>query len=67
MKFTPIALYVDEAMVHLLTLELPAEAFELIELGINHEQQHQELIVTDVKNGLWTNPLRPAYRAAPRA
>jgi ergothioneine biosynthesis protein EgtB len=59
-------LYVDEAMVHLLTLDLPAEAVKLIELGINHEQQHQELIVTDVKNGLWTNPLRPAYRAVPR-
>jgi ergothioneine biosynthesis protein EgtB len=59
-------LYVDEAMVHLLTLELPAEAVKLIELGINHEQQHQELIVTDVKNGLWTNPLRPAYRIVPR-
>ena len=54
--------YVDEAMVHLLTLDLPVPAVELIELGINHEQQHQELIVTDVKNGLWTNPLRPAYR-----
>ena len=59
-------LYVDEAMVHLLTLELPADAVKLIELGINHEQQHQELIVTDVKNGLWTNPLRPAYRILPR-
>jgi ergothioneine biosynthesis protein EgtB len=35
----------------------------LIALGINHEQQHQELIVTDVKNGLWANPLRPAYHA----
>ncbi len=55
-------IYVDEAMVHLLTLELPRAAVELIELGINHEQQHQELIVTDVKNGLWANPLRPAYR-----
>ena len=59
-------LYVDEAMVHLLTLDLPAEAVKLIELGINHEQQHQELIVTDVKNGLHANPLRPAYRNVPR-
>jgi ergothioneine biosynthesis protein EgtB len=54
-------IYVDEAMVHLLTQELPADAVKLIELGINHEQQHQELIVTDVKNGLYANPLRPAY------
>ena len=59
-------LYVDEAMVHLLTLDLPEEAVKLIELGINHEQQHQELIVTDVKNGLYANPLRPAYRNVPR-
>ncbi len=58
-------IYVDEAMVHLLTLDLPGEALDLIALGINHEQQHQELIVTDVKNGLWTNPLRPAYRIKP--
>ncbi len=58
-------IYVDEAMVHLLTLDLPQAAVELIELGINHEQQHQELIITDVKNGLWTNPLRPAYRVKP--
>ncbi|HSY10906.1 MAG TPA: ergothioneine biosynthesis protein EgtB [Verrucomicrobiae bacterium] len=56
-------IYVDEAMVHLLTEDLPADAIKLIDLGINHEQQHQELIVTDVKNGLWANPLRPAYRA----
>ena len=55
-------IYVDEAMTHLLTEELPADAVKLIDLGINHEQQHQELIVTDVKNGLWANPLRPAYR-----
>ncbi len=54
-------IYVDEAMLHLLSQELPAEAVKLIELGINHEQQHQELIVTDVKNGLYANPLRPPY------
>ena len=58
--------YVDEAMVHLLSLELEPAVLDLVAIGINHEQQHQELIVTDVKNGLWTNPLRPPYRATPR-
>ena len=32
---------------------------ELIELGLNHEQQHQELILTDIKHALWSMPLRP--------
>ena len=39
-------------------------AHELVELGLHHEQQHQELILMDIKHALSLNPLRPAYRAA---
>lgn len=37
---------------------------DAILLGIHHEQQHQELIVTDLKHALWSSPLRPAWRRA---
>ncbi len=36
----------------------------LVELGLNHEQQHQELMLMDVKHVFWSNPLRPTYRRA---
>lgn len=55
--------HVDEAMLALPAMErLPAEIARLIELGLHHEQQHQELILTDLKHLLSRNPQKPAYR-----
>jgi len=49
--------HVDDAL--LAVNHLPAD---VIELGLQHEQQHQELILTDVKHLLSLNPLKPAYQ-----
>ncbi len=58
--------HVDAGMERLLAevaLAERPEVRERLEIGLNHEQQHQELLVTDIKYNLAYNPLRPAYRA----
>ena len=61
--------HVDRALEELLTGPQSGEPRlrERVELGLQHEQQHQELLLTDVKHLLSLNPLRPAYREEPAA
>jgi len=55
--------HVDETVLELLAGAPPVAAVDaLIELGLHHEQQHQELILTDVKHLFSRNPLKPAYQ-----
>jgi ergothioneine biosynthesis protein EgtB len=58
--------YVGAAMARLIE-EVPAAAWHevapLVELGLQHEQQHQELILMDIKHVFSINPLQPAYQA----
>lgn len=57
--------YVDEHMNKLLRQDLPDEILFAVSLGIHHEQQHQELLFTDIKYNLGHNPLHPAYQRVP--
>jgi ergothioneine biosynthesis protein EgtB len=54
--------HVDAAMERLFEREPEPEALRRIELGANHEEQHQELMLTDILNAFFTNPLKPKYR-----
>ncbi len=56
-------LHVDEAMARLIE-ERAADVAGLVTLGLHHEQQHQELILTDILHAFSCNPLLPAYAPA---
>lgn len=57
--------YVDQAMLNFLAQPVTAEVEELMVLGFNHEQQHQELLLADIKYILGNNPLFPVYKSIP--
>jgi ergothioneine biosynthesis protein EgtB len=50
--------HVDAAVLRAIESDIPAD---VVELGLHHEQQHQELLLTDIKHAFWMNPLKPAY------
>ncbi|MBE1161695.1 ergothioneine biosynthesis protein EgtB [Dyella acidiphila] len=55
---------VDEAVGELIERGIDDELAARIELGLQHEQQHQELLLTDLKHAFWSQPLHPVYREA---
>jgi len=60
--------YVDDAIKNLLQNDgnyHNSDLFDLIQLAINHEQQHQELMLTDLKHALFINPAYPVYIPCP--
>ncbi len=59
--------WVDERVSRLLEGGADDGTLSLVEVGINHEQQHQELLLTDIMHAFSLNPIQPAYRASPDA
>lgn len=55
--------YVDEHMAKLLSKTVTEKINQLVILGINHEQQHQELLITDLKYAFSLNPIVPVHDA----
>jgi len=55
---------IDDGVIELLARQDNPELSALVELGLQHEQQHQELLLTDIKHAFWCNPLQPAYGAS---
>ena len=55
---------VDDAMAGAMAA-FPEKLLDLVELGLNHEQQHQELLLTDILHLFSRNPLKPVYSSAP--
>ena len=54
--------YVDNAMLELMENDSSVELQDLVTLGLNHEQQHQELLITDLKFIFGHNPIFPVYK-----
>ncbi len=54
--------HVDDHMMTLIEGGVDEDTADVIELGLHHEQQHQELLLMDVKHLFYANPMRPAYR-----
>ena len=58
--------HVDQKVLELLQNGQTAQAVApIVEIGLHHEQQHQELILTDIKHAFFCNPLRPTYKESP--
>src|SRR5262245_58433377 len=55
--------HVDQEMTRLLATSIGEETTRRVVLGMNHEQQHQELALTDIKHAFFSSPLRPSYAA----